>query len=199
MAKHDNPEYREGNNMMNANMIIEKIRDSIEDYEVFKSLALDIRFRKAEMQLFAWENSVLGMDVYLFRFADVINDDNLVDTIVQCRLMKMAEDEEWKEDFWDVSREDRLITLNIPAFRDYDLIIKEVRLNPLETEDFLRTVEMKMADYNLTAGAPEMQKTICDIIRKSENIELGGCYSGDHMCLSVSVDAVLIIEYGIWD
>jgi hypothetical protein len=50
-----------------------------------------------------------------------------------------------------------------------------------------------------TAGAPEMQKTIRDIIRKSENIELGGCYSGDHMCLSVSDDAVLIIEYGIWD
>ena len=45
--------------------------------------------------------------------------------------MKMAEDEEWKANFWDVGRDDRLITLN--AFRDSDLIIKEVRLVPLDT------------------------------------------------------------------
>lgn len=31
---------------MNAEMIIEKIRNSIENYEVFKELALDIRFAK---------------------------------------------------------------------------------------------------------------------------------------------------------
>ena len=30
---------------MNAEMIIEKVRDSIENYEVFKDLALNIRFR----------------------------------------------------------------------------------------------------------------------------------------------------------
>ena len=47
---------------MNAEMIIEKIRDNIENYEVFKELALDIRFRKAEMQLYVWFNGVLGIE-----------------------------------------------------------------------------------------------------------------------------------------
>ena len=183
--------------MMNTEMIIEKIRDSIENYEVFKEMALDIRFRKAEMQLYSWFKNVLGIEVYLFRFADSINEDNIVETIVQCRLMKMAEDEEWSDGFWDVSRDDRLITLN--AFRDYDLIIKEVRLTPLDTEEFLDMIKYKISEYTPSEGTPDMKDTVCDIIRNSENIELGGCYSGDHMCLSVSEDTILIIEHGIWD
>ena len=183
---------------MNAEMIIEKIRDSIENYEVFKELALDIRFRKAEMQFYAWFLKVLGIEVYLFRFADGINENNLVETIVQCRLMKMAEDEEWKEDFWDVSRDDRLFILN--AFRDYDLFIREVRLIPLDTEEYLNMVKCMFAEYEPSEDTdPDMADTICSIIRKSQNIELGGCYSGDHMCLSVSDDTVLIVEHGIWD
>lgn len=44
-----------------------------------------------------------------------------------------------------------------------------------------------------------MKDIVCDIIRNSENIELGGCYSGDHMCLSVFDNTILIIEHGIWD
>ena len=68
---------------MNAEMIIEKIRDSIENYEVFKELALDIRFRKAEMQFYAWFLKVLGIEVYLFRFADGINENNLRGNNVQ--------------------------------------------------------------------------------------------------------------------
>ena len=99
---------------MNAEMIIEKIRDNIENYEVFKELALDIRFRKAEMQLYVWFKGVLGIEAYLIRFADGINENNLVETIVQCRLMKMAEDEEWKANFWDVGRDDRLIAAPCP-------------------------------------------------------------------------------------
>lgn len=183
---------------MNAEMIIEKNRDSIENYEVFKELALDIRFRKAEMQLYTWFKSVFGIEVYLFRFTDGINEDDLAETIVQCRLMKMAEMEEWKSDFWNVTRDDRLITLN--AFRDSDLIIREVRLIPLDTEEFLGMVKEKISDYEPSEDtSPDMADTICDLIRKSVNIELGGFYAGDHMCLSVSDDTILITDYGIWD
>ncbi|MBQ8011142.1 MAG: hypothetical protein IJ265_06280 [Oscillospiraceae bacterium] len=185
---------------MNAEMIIEKIRDSIENYEEFKEIALDIRFRKAEMQLYSWYKSVLGIEVYLFRFADGINEDNIVESIVQCRLMKMAEMEEWKDDFWDVSRDDRLITLNVPSFRDFDLIIKEVRLIPLDTEEYLSMVKYKFSGYEPSEDTfPDMADTICDIIRKSQNIELGGFYALDHKCLSVSDDTILIVEYGVWD
>ncbi|MBP0986759.1 MAG: hypothetical protein J6S92_00540 [Oscillospiraceae bacterium] len=185
---------------MNTEMIIEKIRDSIENYEAFRELALDIRFRKAEMQLYSWYENVLGIHVYLFRFAEGINDDNLVETIVQCRLMKMAEMEEWKDDFWEVSRDDRLITLNATSFRDFDLIIKEVRLTPLETDEYLSTVKYKISEYEPSEGnPPDISDTICDIIRKSQNIELGGFYGLDHMCLSVSEDTILIVEYGVWD
>ena len=184
---------------MNAEMIIDKIRDNIEDYDVFKELALDIRFRKAEMQLYSWYKNVLGIHVYLFRFADGINDDNLVETIVQCRLMKMAEMEEWKDDFWEISRDDRLITLNASSFRDFDLIIKEIRLTPLETEQYLDMVECKLSEYTPSEGTPDVADTICDIIRESQNIELGGFYALDHMCLSVSENTILIVEYGVWD
>ena len=182
---------------MNAEMIIEKIRDSIENYEVFKNIALDIRFRKAEMQLYSWFKNALGIEVYLFRFEDGVNEDTIIETIVQCRLMKMSEMEEWKDDFWDVSRDDRLFTLN--AFRDSDLIIKGVRLKRLDTEKFLNMVEYKISEYTPSEDTPDMKDTVCDIIRNSENIELGGCYSGDHMCLSVSENTILIIEHGIWD
>ena len=53
---------------MNAEMIIEKIRDSIENYELFKDIALDIRFRKADMRYYSWFKNVLGIEAYLFRF-----------------------------------------------------------------------------------------------------------------------------------
>ena len=183
---------------MNAEMIIKRIRDSIENYEMFKNLALDIQFRKAEMQLHAWFKSVLGIEVYLFRFTDGINEDNLVETIVQCRLMKMAEMEEWKSDFWNISKDDRLFTLS--AFRDSDLIIKEVRLIPLDTEEFFSMIKERISDYEPSEDtSPDMADTIYGLIWKSVNIELGGFYAGDHMCLSVSDDTILITEYGIWD
>ena len=186
--------------MVNAEKIIEKNRDSIAHYEVFKEIALDIRFRDAEMQLYSWYKGVLGMEVYLFRFADGINEDNIAETLVQCRLMKMAEAEEWKADFWNVSRDDRLITLNAPAFRDYDLMIREVRLIPLDPEEYLKTVKYQASEYEPSEDTPpDISDTICDIIRKSQNIELGGCYALDPMCLSVSEDLILIVEYGVWD
>ena len=190
---------RERGKSMNAEMIIEKIRDSIENYEVFKEIALDLRLRKAERQFYSWSQNVLGIIVHMFRFEDGINVDYLIETIVQWRLMKMAEMEEWKDDFWNVSKDDRLFILNAPSFRDFDLIIKEVRLIPLNTEEYLETVKYKMTEYSPSEDTPDVTNTICDIIRNSENIELGGCYSGDHMCLSVSEDTILIVEYGVWD
>ena len=183
---------------MNAEMIIEKIRDSIENYELFKDIALDIRFRKADMRYYSWFKNVLGIEAYLFRFEDSINEDNIIETMVQFRLMKMAEMEEWKDDFWGVSRDDRLFTLN--AFRDSDLIIKEVRLIPLDTEEFFSMVKERISDYEPSEDtSPDMADTIYGLIWKSVNIELGGFYAGDHMCLSVSDDTILITEYGIWD
>ena len=191
---------------MNAEMIIEKIRDSIENYEVFKELALDIRFREADMRLYVWSQNVLGISVYLFRFADGINEDNIVETITQCRLMRMADNEEWKDDFWDVSRDDRLFILNAPIFQRDDLIINEVVLKTLDTEECLNTVRGLMNDYSpvedlfspVEDTSTDIKDTICDIIRKSQHIELS--YDGlIRMRLSVSEDMVLIIEHGIWD
>ena len=132
---------------MNAEMIIEKIRDSIENYEAFKELALDIRFRKADRRFYSWEQGVEGMVVHLFRFVDGINEDNFVETITQCRLMRMADNEEWEDDFWD-SMEDRLIVLNSPMCIRDDLIIKEVHLKPLDTKECLDTVRYLMKTYS---------------------------------------------------
>ena len=183
---------------MNAEMIIEKVRDSIENYEVFKDLALNIRFRKADIRCYVWSQKVLGILVYLFRFADSINEDNIVETIVQCRLMRMA-DKEWKDDFWDISKDDRLITLNSPTFMRDDLIIREVRLTPLDTEECLNTVRNLMNRYSpVKDNSADIKDTICDIIRKSQNIELGD--DGlEKMWLSVSDNTILIVEHGIWN
>lgn len=184
---------------MNAEMIIEKVRDSIENYEVFKDLALNIRFRKADIRCYVWSQKVLGILVYLFRFADSINEDNIVETIVQCRLMRMADNEEWKDDFWDISKDDRLITLNSPTFMRDDLIIREVRLTPLDTEECLNTVRNLMNRYSpVKDNSADIKDTICDIIRKSQNIELGD--DGlEKMWLSVSDNTILIVEHGIWN
>lgn len=186
---------------MNAEMIIEKIRDSIENYEAFKELALDIRFRKADRRFYSWEQGVEGMVVHLFRFVDGINEDNFVETITQCRLMRMADNEEWEDDFWD-SMEDRLIVLNSPMCIRDDLIIKEVHLRPLDTKECLDTVRYLMKTYSPVKDffypTADTQDTICDIIRKSQHIELG---KNDMvlMWLSVSEDTVLTIEFGVYD
>ena len=185
---------------MNAEMIIDTIRDSIENYEVFKELALDIRFRKADMRLYAWSKNVLGISVYLFRFADNINEYNIVETITQCRLMRMADNEEWKDDFWDISMDDRMFILNEPNFQRDDLIIKEVILSPLDAEECLNTVGGLMNIYSpVEDTSVDIKDTICDIIRKSQHINLGNDSIMGHMWLSVSDDTILIIEHGIYD
>ena len=192
--------------MMHAETIIEKVRDSVENYEVFKELALDIRFRKADMRLYVWSQNVLGIEVLLFRFADGINEEKIAETLVQCRLMRMADNEEWNDGFWDVSRDDRLFILNCPAFIRDDLTIRGVRLTPLDTEECLHTVRHFMHTYapvkDLFSPAEDtsadIRDTICEIIRKSENMELADNGS-EHMWLSVSDDTVLITEHGIWD
>ena len=45
----------------------------------------------------------------------------------------------------------------------------------------------------------ETKDTICDIIRKSQLIELGDIYSTVRLWLSVSEDTVLTIEFGVYD
>lgn len=187
---------------MNAEMIIEKIRDSIANYDVFQELALDIRFRKADRRFYSWEQGVEGMVVHLFKFADGIKEDNIVETITQCRLMRVANNEEWDDDFWDV-REDRLLTLDAPDFVSGGLIFKKVILKPLDTEECLRTVSEFMNTYtpekDIFYPTAETNETICEIIRKSQNIELGDIYSMVRMWLSVSEDTVLTIEFGVYD
>jgi len=187
---------------MNAEMIIEKIRNSIENYEVFKELALDIRFRKADRRFYSWSQDVLGMVVHIFRFADSINEDNIAETVTQCRLMRVADNEEWDDDFWDV-RDDRLITLDAPDFVSGSLIFKKVILRPLDTEQGLGTVREFMDTYSpekdIFTPTAETKDTICDIIRKSQLIELGDIYSTVRMWLSVSEDTVLTIEFGVYD
>ena len=188
---------------MNAEMIIEKIRDSIENYEAFKELALNIRFRKADRRFYSWSHNVEGMVVHLFKFADSINEDNIVEKITQCRLMRVADNEEWEDDFWDV-RDDRLIILNAPPnCISGGLIFKRVNLKPLDTEECLRTVSEFMNIYtpekDIFYPTAETNETICEIIRKSQNIELGDIYSMVRMRLSVSEDTVLTIEFGVYD
>ena len=191
---------------MHAETIIEKIRDSVENYEIFKALALDIRFRKADMRLYVWSQNVLGIEVLLFRFADGITEDNIAETIVQCRLMRMADNEEWNDGFWDVSRDDRLFVLNCPAFIRDDLTIRGVRLTPLDPAECLHTVRNLTHTYSSVKDlfssaedtSADIKDTICDIIRKSENIELADNGS-ERIWLSVSDDTVLITEHGIWD
>ena len=187
---------------MNAEMIIEKIRDSIENYDVFKELALNLRFRKADRRFYSWSQDVLGMVVHIFRFADSINEDHIAETVTQCRLMRVADNEEWDDDFWDV-RDDRLLTLDAPDFVSGGLIFKKVILKPLDPEECLSTVRDFMniytPDKDIFYPTAETNETICDIIRKSQNIELGDIYSMVRMWLSVSEDTVLAIEFGVYD
>ena len=187
---------------MNAEMIIEKIRDSLENYEMFKEIALDLRFRKAERRFYTWSQNVLGIIVHMFRFEDGINEDNIVETITQCRLMRVADNEEWEDDFWDV-RDDRLIVLDAPKFVSGSLIFNRVGLRPLDTEECLGTVRELMDTYtpekDIFYPTADTKDTICDIIRRSQNIELGDIYSMVRMWLSVSEDTVLTIEYGVFD
>lgn len=113
--------------------------------------------------------------------------------------MRMAEQEEWNDDFGDISRDDRLSILNAPNFQSDDLIIKEVILSPLDTEECLNTVRDLMNIYSpVEDTSVDIKDTICDIIRKSQHIELAD--NGlERMWLSVSDDTILIIEHGIWD
>lgn len=80
-----------------------------------------------------------------------------------------------------------------------DLIIREVRLTPLDTEECLNTVRNLMSRYSpVKDNFADIKDTICDIIRKSQNIELGN--DGlEKIWLSVSDETILIVEHGIWD
>lgn len=84
-------------------------------------------------------------------------------------------------------------------FRD-DLIIKEVILSPLDTEECLNTVRDLMNIYSpVEDTSVDIKDTICDIIRKSQHINLGNDSIMGQMWLSVSDDTILIIEHGIYD
>lgn len=80
-----------------------------------------------------------------------------------------------------------------------DLIIREVRLTPLDTEECLNTVRNLMNRYSpVKDNFADIKDTICDIIRKSQNIKLGN--DGlEKIWLSVSDETILIVEHGIWD
>lgn len=80
-----------------------------------------------------------------------------------------------------------------------DLIIREVWLTPLDTEECLNTVRNLMNRYSpVKDNFADIKDTICDIIRKSQNIELGN--DGlEKIWLSVSDETILIVEHGIWD
>ena len=178
------------------------IKDTLElligDYERFSRIAADIAFEKAEPRHFNWYNQYpLGIMLTMVKFPEGFVGSCTEKAMVQCMLMKIAAEEGWTQDFWDVAREERVRYLT-EGETLYSCCVRyaQKRLCPVTTEHMCSEIKW----YAGKNGIPESDyDEVLSIVRQGENIDIGGDRSCDHTYISVGGDTILLSEMGIWD
>jgi hypothetical protein len=179
-------------------MIQEALKVLIGNYGEFCRIAADITFAKTDLKHLDWYNKYpVGITLTMVTFPEGFVKKSPEAAMVQCMLMKIASEEGWTQDFWDVTHEERQEYLTNGELLYIDCVkYAQERLCPVTSEHMCNEIKWYAGKNGIPEGSYE---EVLSIVRSGENIDIGGQRSCDHTYISVAGDTILLSEMGIWD
>ena len=175
---------------MNIKKQLERI---INNYDLYKNIAANIDFIDIEEKHFEKFAYPFGIYLHWYRFPRKYISQSFLNAFVRATLSAEAYYEEWESDFWNISVEERMECLI--SGRDMyaqNVIYKDIRMTGLIPQklwqDITEYMKWKEADADIK-----------NTVLNGSNYEIGGSYIGDHCCVSVKGDELLLSYYGVWD
>ncbi len=188
--------------MLKQSEIINELSIFLTNYEECKESAIKLEWISIEEEHVDWyKNYPLGIMVDVLRFPKDYVSTNLKNTYIRCILSIMAYNEEWEQDFWNISEEKRHSYLkaseanNQNVYRTY-FGFRELRLKQITSNFLVQEIQYYARSNNIA----EIEiKKYSDLIENALCIELGGSYAGDHTYLAIKEDMMVFVACGVWD
>lgn len=187
---------------MTEQILIQKLKGIVNQYSVFKDTALKLNWIEVREKHFDWCCTYpLGISASLFEFPENYVEKNFKDAFVRCCISLIADTNDWDKNYFDTTAEKRaeyISGFENSNFNCYKNICcwNELRLKPV-TANFL---QKKIQDFTSKNSIPDNgQNEIISYLNNAVAVDIGGSYQGDHDCIAVHDDCILMISYGIWD
>lgn len=185
---------------MKTEQILAELNGLIGDYEKFAQIAVQITWFPVDEQHDDWFRKYpLGIYVNLVKFPKGYVAANFSEAYVRAVLTAIGTENEWDEDFWNISygeRNRRLYSAKAEAHLGSYINFNEIRLKVC-TEEHLQKEVNWFANNN--GISYEEQEKYLHYVKDAVIIELGGGYSSDYTYLVVKEDTMLLIDCGIWN
>ena len=179
-----------------------QLRSTVMDYDGFCRVAVEMEWIDVEVQHEDWYHAYahrfpLGIYLDVFAFPEGYLQSHLPESYVRAVLSSMAIYEEWDEDFWNISKAQRILCLTQgkELYKNY-AIPREMRLIEYNWE----YLEKEIRFFASSNQVPEIkQNEIFERFSGAAVIEIGGDYSGDYEYLAVKDDLLMLVSCGCWD
>lgn len=177
-------------------MDTEQLLEIVNCYPRFRQIAAGLQWVCTESENISFDLQYpFGCALTWVQFPAGYVGAQFAESYVQAVLTKMAYEEEWQPDFWQMpcAEREHCLTNGEKLYRVY-MSYDDLRMQPVSGETLLQTI----CAYANKRKDP-LRRPIRSALRNGQSVELGGCYSGDHSVLTVSEDIMILTDYGIWD
>lgn len=174
----------------------ELIYTLLTDYDTFTEIALRLEWAEAACESYDLSPRYpIGCMVQVIRFRAGDMQAHFAERFVQAVLMRIADSNEWQPDFWQIPIEERreCLTKGEQLYRN-ELSYREVRLQPVSGQALWERIQ---GDAGERVRA--LPHDLRGLIVQGQSIELGGTWELDHDVMTVTSDALIFTNYGIWD
>ncbi len=172
------------------------LRRLLTDYPAFCEIAVKLQWAEAQCTFYDLAKKYpLGCDLWRIHFPAGDVSAHFSERLVQALLMRIAQNEEWEPDFWQIPAHERAYCLTAgAALYRAEIFCTEPPLQHVTGAELLRLIQ----DYS--SGDPEAPPAeLRRLIETGESISLSGAPCNDRDILTVTQDTILLMSCGIWD
>ncbi len=176
---------------------IAALKNIVSNYDAFCLVAKNIEWISIKPHYDDWFYCALGMYLYTFEFPQEYIQNHPQQAYVRALFSRIAFDEEWDNDFWNIPQTERTFYLEKgSAFYKSYAIPRELRL--IKRDWNYLANEMK--DFAQINKIPfSKQKPYIEQFEHAAVIEIGGVYHGDSEYLAIKDNHMLMVNCGCWD
>lgn len=176
---------------------IAALKNIVSNYDVFCLVAKNIEWISIKSHYDDWFYCALGMYLYTFEFPQEYIQNHPAQAYVRALFSRMAFDEEWDNDFWDIPQMERTFYLKKGSsfYKSY-AIPKQLRLIKRDWNYLANEIK----DFAQINNIPfSKQKPYIEQFENAAVIEIGGAYHGDSEYLAIKDNYMLMVNCGCWD
>lgn len=179
-------------------MYIDTLKKIVNHYDYYRNIAVNLEWTEFSSEYYDWYKKYpIGMFISIIHFSENYVKENFEQAYVQTVFTYMAYMEDSEEDFRNIPSSELLkyMTQAKNFYAGY-MTYRELRMKPVTEKYLINKIKCHAIDNDI----PESDiNSVIPYVIGAENIEIGGCYSGDHTFISIKDSSIMLVDCGIWD